>query len=271
MTTANKIQRMHAISIPMLGAFLMIFSWGFIARGITVEELQNQLETGDKITIIDIRNQKAYQKNHIPGAINVSANLIPHKKLPPLGIVIVYGDGIHTGTTKGAVEALNQKPGITAEMLEGGISSWLGQNLADSRALGLLQSSPNFLNYPELESVLINSENAVLVDLRIPKKDQELTKIKEQFPNAMVVRPAIKFAKKNQEIVQYDLSEILQSKDNRNSRLFILIDSGGQASEKVYRQLSSGGLKRLAILTGGELALSRQGRGEQASRKGSNP
>src|SRR4030043_401175 len=84
---------------------------------------------GEQVTIIDIRALELYREGHIPGAINMPATIISKKKLPPLGTVVVYGDGIRTDLTNGAAEALNAMSGIEAVMLDGGFSAWESLNL----------------------------------------------------------------------------------------------------------------------------------------------
>ena len=83
----------------------------------TVISLKNLLDQGASPTIVDIRSGSDYTQGHIPNAINIPAKIIPRKPLPPLGPVIVYGDGIQKGITMKALDALNAKAGIQAEML----------------------------------------------------------------------------------------------------------------------------------------------------------
>ena len=60
-------------------------------------DLKVALEAGEKISVIDARSQEAFQREHIPGAIN-----IPHRTMSPQttsdvdknALVVTYCDGI---------------------------------------------------------------------------------------------------------------------------------------------------------------------------------
>ena len=61
---------------------------------VTPEKLKEMLDQGEKVTIIDVRHTALYAAGHIPGAINIPSSIIAMKRFPPLGDVVVYGDGI---------------------------------------------------------------------------------------------------------------------------------------------------------------------------------
>ena len=84
------------------------------------------LESGESIIVIDARSPEAYQKEHIPGAIN-----IPHRKmneettkqLDKTALVVTYCDGIGcNASTKGALNMT--KLGFRAKELIGGMDWW---------------------------------------------------------------------------------------------------------------------------------------------------
>ena len=84
------------------------------------------LESGESIIVIDARSPEAYQKEHIPGAIN-----IPHRKmneettkqLDKTALVVTYCDGIGcNASTKGALNMT--KLGFRAKELIGGLDWW---------------------------------------------------------------------------------------------------------------------------------------------------
>ena len=64
---------------------------------------------------------------------------------------------------------------------------------------------------------------------------------------------------------RWDVSEVIQGGAKRNAYryLYVLVDNGDGQAEKVVRRLHAAGVKRVAILTGGEQALRRQGQAEQ--------
>jgi rhodanese-related sulfurtransferase len=84
------------------------------------------LESGDNIVLIDTRSPEAYQKEHIPGAIN-----IPHRKMSEETtkhldkeiLVVTYCDGIGcNASTKGALNMV--KLGFRVKELMGGLDWW---------------------------------------------------------------------------------------------------------------------------------------------------
>jgi len=89
-------------------------------------DLKVALESGENIIVIDARSSEAYQKEHIPGAIN-----IPHRKmneettkgLNRTALVVTYCDGIGcNASTKGALNMA--KLGFRVKELIGGLDWW---------------------------------------------------------------------------------------------------------------------------------------------------
>jgi rhodanese-related sulfurtransferase len=89
-------------------------------------DLMVALDAGEGIVVIDARSPEAYQKEHIPGAIN-----IPHRKmsaettrhLDKTTLVVVYCDGIGcNASTKGALSMT--KLGFRVKELIGGLDWW---------------------------------------------------------------------------------------------------------------------------------------------------
>jgi rhodanese-related sulfurtransferase len=89
-------------------------------------DLNVALQSGENITVIDARSAEAFQREHIPGAVN-----IPHRSMSPEttrhvdknALVVTYCDGVGcNGSTKGAVNML--KLGYRVKELIGGIDWW---------------------------------------------------------------------------------------------------------------------------------------------------
>jgi len=83
-------------------------------------------DAGEHVAVVDARSPEAFQREHIPGAIN-----IPHRTMSPETtkhvdrnvLVVTYCDGIGcNGSTKGAVNML--KLGFRVKELIGGIDWW---------------------------------------------------------------------------------------------------------------------------------------------------
>ena len=119
------------------GIGILCFCGSISADGVTVADLQKRLAQGEKLTVIDVRSTPQFQQDHIPGAINVPAQLCPQKHLPPLGKVVVYDAGLGLTQPDDAAVALAAKPGITVEILEGGFAAWEASQSITTRGAGM--------------------------------------------------------------------------------------------------------------------------------------
>jgi rhodanese-related sulfurtransferase len=84
------------------------------------------LESGENVVLIDARSPEAYEKEHIPGAVN-----IPHRKmngettkrLDNAALIVTYCDGIGcNASTKGALNMT--RLGFRVKELIGGLDWW---------------------------------------------------------------------------------------------------------------------------------------------------
>lgn len=221
----------------------MLSLGGFTAPALTVSDLQQQLAGGARITLVDIRSPLAFAQEHIPGAINIPASLCPLKKLPPLGKVVVYGDGLGRENPVAAAASLAAKPGLQADVLEGGFAAWKNTQALTTRGAGFKRESFNYISYEQLKR--LKPEGAVLYDLRkpVPASAPALTDLKAEFP-------AMQQAKSRADAVRHAADA---------SSLMVLIDSGDGTSEQEARRLKLGGTHNYVILAGGELILARHG------------
>lgn len=89
-------------------------------------DLKVALESGENVVVVDARSSEAYQKEHIPGAIN-----IPHRRmdvettkhLDKTALVVTYCDGIGcNASTKGALSM--SRLGFRVKELIGGLDWW---------------------------------------------------------------------------------------------------------------------------------------------------
>ena len=232
------------------------------AIAISPQQLQEMMDRGEPVTIIDIRVLDLYRDGHIPGAISMPVTIISKKQVPPVGTVVVYGDGIRTDLDAEALRALNARPGIQASILEGGFSAWETLNLPTTHKSGFREERLPYLSYQELEKVAEANPDIVLVDLRtVPDQantSDTLTDLSTMFPGLNSVRL---LRKPQSDGKEWDISTVTQrgGKDTYYRWLYILIDNGDGEAEKVARTLKAAGIKRMAILTGGEQILRRGG------------
>ncbi len=89
-------------------------------------DLKLALEAGENIVVVDTRSPKAYQKEHIPGAINLQhrqTNEEATQHLDHAARIVTYCDGIGcNASTKGALNMA--KLGFRVKELIGGLDWW---------------------------------------------------------------------------------------------------------------------------------------------------
>lgn len=225
------------------------------AFAISPTEVQKLLDSGAKVTFVDVRLNVLFQKGHIPGAINIPVQLVPEKQLPPLGDVVVYDDGRGENAAALAVAALNQKNGITAEVLDGGYAAWEMAQAATTKARGVGPEEMPLITYDQLKNT--KSSDVVLVDLRQSKAvanvagneaaAKPLTDLPSEFPGARIVNSP------------FDASSVHSSVAGATPPLLVLIDNGDGSAKNIARALKANGNTRFVILAGGEKILSVHG------------
>lgn len=243
---------------------------------LTAEGLKQMVDNGEDVTIIDVRNTIAYQIAHIPGAINIPAQLCSAKRLPPIGRVVVYGDDLYIGLIQQAVDSLNAKEGIFALMLEGGFSRWEALNYPTTRQNGLVEEGIPYITYEQLKTAVQNPE-AVLVDisaqgeskkrLRNPitestEEDSTLIDLTKEFPMAKIIQSPIDYENMKGKTDSNRFKGKDKANGNGHTDFYVLIDNGDGSSEDMARHMKASGIKRIFILTGGEETIKRKGKSE---------
>jgi rhodanese-related sulfurtransferase len=239
-------------------------------RATTTAELQALLAQGEKLTVVDVRSEELFKAGHIPNAINIPHRVVARKNLPPLGRVVVCDRGLGEGNAAHAVELLNEKPGIQAEVLEGGYAAWETNLGGTTVPPGFQPERLNYITYQNLAD--INTEDVVLVDLRKPAEPSTgrytrqgvsvetapLSALDEKFPGKVVVNSP------------FDISAVssrtggtgnLQrmSSESEKVPVMVLIDNGDGEAEKTARVLRANGIRQVVILAGGERIIERDG------------
>ena len=89
-------------------------------------DLNEALGRGDRILLVDTRVPEAYDRNHIPGAVNIphrTMNAATTAHLDKEALVVTYCDGIRcNGSTKGALKLVQL--GFRVKELIGGLDCW---------------------------------------------------------------------------------------------------------------------------------------------------
>jgi rhodanese-related sulfurtransferase len=237
------------------------------AQAITPEQLQQAQTAGEKLTVIDLRNESLYQKDHIPGAINVPEHIIATKRLPPVGRVVAYCDGLGTADTAACVTALNAKAGIQAEALEGGFAAWKTFTTV-STGSGAISQSPEApaITFEQLEKTA--GQDVMLLDVRTKAptarrrgEPDPLAQFQSQkLPKALSTRTA-KSA--------LDAVKGSEGKFTRAPSLIVVVDDDFATAEATAKQIKASGYHRVVVLAGGEEMIAREGRSGK-SRTGSS-
>src|SRR5262245_61082175 len=83
-------------------------------RELTVDQVKEMLDRGDKLTLIDVREESEFAKDHLPGAVHLGKGIIERdveERFPELGTPLVLYCG---GGFRSALAADNlQKMGYT--------------------------------------------------------------------------------------------------------------------------------------------------------------
>ncbi len=92
----------------------------------TVDEVKSRLDRGDKFVLVDVREESEWQKDHLPGAIQMGKGVIERdveQKVPDLNTEMVLYCG---GGFRSALAADNlQKMGYTNVIsMDGGMRGW---------------------------------------------------------------------------------------------------------------------------------------------------
>jgi rhodanese-related sulfurtransferase len=89
-------------------------------------DVNQALERGEKILLVDTRSPESYEKSHLPGAVN-----IPHRTMSTTttahldkdALIVTYCNGIRcNGSTKGALNMVQL--GFRVKELIGGMDCW---------------------------------------------------------------------------------------------------------------------------------------------------
>jgi rhodanese-related sulfurtransferase len=95
-------------------------------RETTVDAIKSRMDRGDKFTLVDVREESEFAKDHLPGAIHMGKGVIERDvehKVPGLNTELVLYCG---GGFRSALAADNlQKMGYTNVIsMDGGIRDW---------------------------------------------------------------------------------------------------------------------------------------------------
>jgi rhodanese-related sulfurtransferase len=101
----------------------------------TVDQVKQQLDSGDKILLVDVREESEFAKDHLPGAIHLGKGVIERDvetRVPDPNTPMVLYCG---GGFRSAMAADNlQKMGYTNVLsMDGGVREWREKNYPMTR------------------------------------------------------------------------------------------------------------------------------------------
>jgi rhodanese-related sulfurtransferase len=248
-------------------AVLLALPLSAAARTITVEELADRLVAGNVPFLVDVRRAHDYDAAHIPNAANIPARLLGSRKLPPIGEVIVYGDGFGRVDMDEVLRQLAAKPGIQPVLLEGGFAAWASRSGVTTAESGLQPARETAVTYQNM--VVSAGRGTVIYDLRKQRgQTGRSDDLKDRFPEARIgegapgarvgggggnrgaaagARPA-------------SGNPLLRDNPHASGELIVLVDDDHTTAEQVARRLRASGHERVAVLAGGDLIMRHEGR-----------
>jgi rhodanese-related sulfurtransferase len=101
----------------------------------TVDEVKQKLDHGDKVLLVDVREESEFTKDHLPGAIHLGKGVIERdieKRVPDVKTPMILYCG---GGFRSAMAADNlQKMGYTNVIsMDGGVREWREKNYPMTR------------------------------------------------------------------------------------------------------------------------------------------
>ncbi|MDG2124706.1 MAG: rhodanese-like domain-containing protein [Verrucomicrobiales bacterium] len=238
-------------------ALLALLSGSATSFAITAAGLREALDGEQKVTVVDLRSNHLFQESHIPGAINISHRVVERKSLPPLGRVVVYCDGLGSTYAPACVVALNAKPGIQAEALEGGYAAWQTEAGETTQATGMKEGNGvAVITYDKL--VASGGEDMIVVDLSRgeAKANGGAVGDKGKKGTAFTVKGFCQTKLPGANMTSNVDGYLKRHRDG----LLVLVDDDNETAMRKAVRLRASGYKRVVVLAGGAEILKRGGR-----------
>lgn len=95
-------------------------------RETTVGEVKKKMDRGEKFTLVDVREESEFAKDHLPGAIHLGKGIIERDietRVPDLNaeIVLYCGGGFRSALAADNLQKMGYKNVIS---MDGGIRDW---------------------------------------------------------------------------------------------------------------------------------------------------
>lgn len=95
-------------------------------REVTVDDVKDKLDSGEKFLLVDVREESEYAKDHLPGAIHLGKGVIERdieSRVPDLNspLVLYCGGGFRSAL---AADNLQKMGYINVLSMDGGVRGW---------------------------------------------------------------------------------------------------------------------------------------------------
>ncbi len=256
--------------LPCLSVLACALALG--AQAVTPAELQALLAAGERVALIDLRPQAAYEAGTLPDAMRMSAREAARK--PLRGRVVFFDDGLGGAAAADAAVLLAEKNAdVQADSLAGGFAAWSAMGGQTSERKGLRPAHQRYVTYQELAGDLADpSGTVVLLDVRPERKEAGMpaaaatgqavaasespVDLAAEFPRLAATRTLPRPA--DAPSTQRGPGRAAAAAPG-TTPLYVLIDAGDGTAERTARRLRAAGVARVVILAGGESAIRRKG------------
>jgi rhodanese-related sulfurtransferase len=108
-------------------------------RECTVEDVKKRLDRGEKLTLIDVREESEFAKDHLPGSIHLGKGIIERDiemRVPDFAqeIILYCGGGFRSALSADNLQKMGYKNVIS---MDGGIRGWREKNYPLEAGAGL--------------------------------------------------------------------------------------------------------------------------------------
>jgi rhodanese-related sulfurtransferase len=98
-------------------------------RECTVDDVKKRLDRGENLTLIDVREENEFAKDHVPGAIHLGKGIIERDieaRVPDTSaeIILYCGGGFRSALAADNLQKMGYKNVIS---MDGGIRDWRGK------------------------------------------------------------------------------------------------------------------------------------------------
>ncbi len=95
-------------------------------RETTVDDVKRRLDHGDKLTLVDVREESEYAKDHLPGAIHLGKGIIEREievKVPDTSaeLILYCGGGFRSALAADNLQKMGYRNVIS---MDGGVREW---------------------------------------------------------------------------------------------------------------------------------------------------